>query len=86
VLIVRTGKLLKYGKDLKFVTCLLFIACTNCLTIVQNVDGKDFLSLDLAMYIFFVRSSKFFNFYLELHVYRNKFKNLIWTNKFKFSF
>ena len=26
----------------------------------------------------------FFTFYLEL--YKNKFKNLIWTNKFKFSF
>jgi len=34
----------------------------------------------------FVRTSKFFSFYLELHVYKNKFKNLIRTSKFKFSF
>jgi len=32
----------------------------------------------------FVRTSKFFSFDLEL--YKNKFKNLIWTSKFKFSF
>ena len=32
----------------------------------------------------FVRTSKYFNFYLEL--YKNKFKNLILTSKFKFSF
>jgi len=32
----------------------------------------------------FVQTSKFFSFYLEL--YKNKFKNLIQTSKFKFSF
>jgi hypothetical protein len=32
----------------------------------------------------FVRTSKFFSFYLELH--KNKFKILIRTSKFKFSF
>ena len=32
----------------------------------------------------FVRTSKFFSFYLELYKY--KFKNLIRTSKFKFSF
>ena len=31
-----------------------------------------------------VRTSIFFSFYLE--VYKNKFKNLIWPSKFKFSF
>ena len=34
----------------------------------------------------FVWTSKFFSFYLELLVYINKFKNLIQTSKFKFSF
>jgi hypothetical protein len=33
---------------------------------------------------FFFRTSKYFSFYLEL--YKNKFKNLILTSKFKFSF
>jgi hypothetical protein len=32
----------------------------------------------------FLQTSKFFSFYLEL--YKNKFNNLIWTSKFKFSF
>ena len=32
----------------------------------------------------FVRTSKFFSFYLELYI--DKFKNLIWTSKLKFSF
>ena len=32
----------------------------------------------------FLRTSKLFSFYLELH--ENKFKNLIQTSKFKFSF
>ena len=32
----------------------------------------------------FVRTSKIFRFYLEL--YKNKFKNLNWTSKFKISF
>ena len=34
----------------------------------------------------FVRTSKFFSFCLELQKYKNKFKNLILTSKFKFSF
>jgi len=33
---------------------------------------------------YFVQTSKFFSFYLEMH--KNKFKNLIRTSKFKFSF
>ena len=32
----------------------------------------------------FVQTSKFFSFYLD--IYKNKFKNLIWTSKFNFSF
>ena len=32
------------------------------------------------------KTSNFFSFYLELDVYTNKFKNLIWTSKLKFSF
>ena len=37
----------------------------------------------------FAQTSKFFSFYLELHVlhgYQNKLQNLIRTSKFKFSF
>jgi hypothetical protein len=34
----------------------------------------------------FVRPSQFFSFCLELQKYKNKFKNLILTSKFKFSF
>jgi hypothetical protein len=32
----------------------------------------------------FIQTSKFFSFYLD--IYKNKFKNLIHTSKFKFSF
>ena len=32
----------------------------------------------------FVQTCKSFSFYLD--IYKNKFKNLIWTSKFKFSF
>jgi hypothetical protein len=34
----------------------------------------------------FVWTSKFFSFYLELPVYKNKFKNLVRTSNFKFLF
>jgi hypothetical protein len=34
----------------------------------------------------FVQTSKVFSFYLELHAYKNKFKNLMWASKFKGSF
>ena len=30
---------------------------------------------------YFVQTSKFFSFYLDLHVYKNKFKNLILTSE-----
>jgi hypothetical protein len=33
---------------------------------------------------YFVQTSKFVTFYLEIH--KNEFKNLIWTSKFKFAF
>ena len=34
----------------------------------------------------FVQTSTFFNFYLDIYIYKNKFKNLIRTSKLKFSF
>ena len=40
--------------------------------------------LPVPRQINFLRTSKLFSFYLELH--ENKFKNLIQTSKFKFSF
>jgi hypothetical protein len=59
--------------------CNLPIKMTKICTVLMM--STSFLAQDQYN---FVWTSKFFNFYLEL--YKNKFKNLIQTSKFKFSF